>query len=148
VSKHGRRRAKRASATRPSTTPNEPGGVAAEQRAAKTEKLTAPTSDYTDMHGNVLTLRGSLTPATRREYAATLSGAGGPAVTREDAWHRAVEFLFERLAVSWALAGAPPIKRQRELLARLRAATAEERAWVREALREHCAEYFPDVKAP
>jgi hypothetical protein len=114
----------------------------------KPKKLTAPTSDYTDMHGNVLTLRGSLTPATRREYASTLTGAAGPAVTREDAWHRAVEFLFERLAVSWAIAGAPPVKRQRELLARLRAATAEERAWVREALREHCAEHFPDVKAP
>ncbi len=114
----------------------------------KSKKLTAPSSDYTDMHGNVLTLRGSLTPATRGEYAATLAGAAGPAVTREDAWHRAVEFLFERLAVSWAIAGAPPIKRQRELLARLRAATAQERAWVREVLREHCAEHFPDVRAP
>jgi hypothetical protein len=114
----------------------------------KPKKLTAPNSDYTDTEGNVLTLRGSLTPATRRDYAAMLAGSAGPAVTREDAWHRAVEFLFERLAVSWAIAGAPPIKRQRELLARLRASTAEERAWVREALREHCEEHFPDVKAP
>jgi hypothetical protein len=116
--------------------------------ARKPKKLTAPSSDYTDTHGSALTLRGSLTPATRRQYAAVLTGSAGPAVTREDAWHRAVEFLFERLAVSWTIAGAPPIKRQRELLERLRAATAEERAWVREALREHCAEHFPDVKAP
>jgi hypothetical protein len=114
----------------------------------KKPKLTAPSHDYTDTHGNVLTLRGSLTPATRGEYAEVLSGSAGPAVTREDAWHRAVEFLFERLAVSWAIAGAPPIKRQRELLQRFRVASSDERAWIRVVLREHCAEHFPDVQAP
>ncbi|MEA2225495.1 MAG: hypothetical protein QOE67_777, partial [Solirubrobacteraceae bacterium] len=36
----------------------------------------------------------------------------------------------------------------RELLARLRAASSQERAWVRETLREHCATHFPDVQAP
>jgi hypothetical protein len=41
-----------------------------------------------------------------------------------------------------------PIERQRELLARLRMASAEERAWVRSALREHCAEHFPELEAP
>ncbi|HEX4838371.1 MAG TPA: hypothetical protein VFV03_07610 [Solirubrobacteraceae bacterium] len=105
-------------------------------------------SDYTDAEGNVLKLRGSLTPAARREYAETLAGAGGrPAATREDAWQRALELLFERLAVRWTIAGAS-IERQRELLARLRVATKAERAWVREVLREHCAEHFPDVEAP
>jgi hypothetical protein len=108
------------------------------------EKLIAPTSDYTDAEGNVLTLRGSLTPATRREYAAVLSG--NP-LSREDAWHRAVEFLFERLAVRWEIAGVP-IERQRELLQRYRVATLEERTWIRGVLREHCAEHFPDVQAP
>ena len=58
-----------------------------------------------------------------------------------------LELLFERLAVRWVIAGAP-IERQRELLARFRVASAEERAWVRGALREHCAECFPDVQAP
>ncbi len=58
-----------------------------------------------------------------------------------------MEFLFERLAVRWEIAGAP-IKRQRELLARFRAAGPEERAWIRVVLREHCAEHFPDVQAP
>lgn len=112
------------------------------------EKLSAPSSDYTDAEGNVLTLRGSLTPGARREYAQTLSGEGGRAsTTREDAWQRAVELLFERLAVRWTIAGAP-IERQRELLARLRVAGSEERAWVRDVLREHCAEHFPDLKAP
>ncbi len=106
--------------------------------------LKAPASDYTDPAGNVLTLRGSLTPATRREYAETLTG--NP-LSREDAWHRALEFLFERLAVRWIVAGAP-IERQRELLLRFRAASREERDWVRSVIREHCAEHFPDVQAP
>jgi hypothetical protein len=112
------------------------------------EKLKAPSSDYTDAHGNVLTLRGSLTPGARREYAQALAGAGGPAAaTREDLWQRASELLFERLAVRWTIAGAP-LQRQRELLLRFRAASPEERAWVRGVLREHCAEHFPDVQAP
>jgi hypothetical protein len=123
------------------------------RRARRREKLTAPTSDYGDPQGNVLTLRGSLTPAARREYSETLAGAGAQAgearaaATQEDAWQRAVELLFERLAVRWVIAGAP-IDRQRELLMRLRAAAPAERAWVRETLREHCAEHFPDVSAP
>jgi hypothetical protein len=108
------------------------------------EKLKAPGSDYTDAEGNVLTLRGSLTPGARREYAQIL--AGNP-LSREDAWQRAVELLFERLAERWVIAGLP-IERQRELLARFRVASPAERAWVRQALREHCAEHFPDVSAP
>jgi hypothetical protein len=118
------------------------------RRQQRTEKLAAPDSDYTDADGSVLTLRGSLTPSARREYAQALAGAPGrPAGTQEDAWQRAAELLFERLAVRWVIAGAP-LERQRELLARFRVASAEERAWVRGALREHCAEWFPDVQAP
>jgi hypothetical protein len=107
-------------------------------------RLKAPSSDYADAAGNVLTLRGSLTPGARRQYAQAL--AGSP-LSREDAWQRAVELLFEQLAVRWTISGAP-IDRQRELLARFRAASPAERAWVREVLREHCAEHFPDVNAP
>jgi hypothetical protein len=118
------------------------------RRARNREKLRAPSSDYTDDDGNVLTLRGSLTPAARLEFAELLAGAGArAAATREDTWQRAVELLFERLAVRWTIAGAP-IERQRELLARFRAANAAERAWVRETIRAHCAERFPDVQAP
>jgi hypothetical protein len=116
--------------------------------AGTTGVETTPTSDYTDRDGNVLRLRGSLTPRARSEYAQTLASTGGrPSATQEDSWQRAVELLFERLAVSWEIAGAP-IERPRELLARFRAASATERAWVRDALREHCAEHFPDVQAP
>ncbi|HEV2975403.1 MAG TPA: hypothetical protein VGX69_10510 [Solirubrobacteraceae bacterium] len=114
------------------------------------DELRAPSSDYSDEDGNVLTLRGSLTPAARREYAELRAGHGGagrPAATQEDAWQRAVELLFERLTVRWMIAGAP-IERQRELLTRFRAASAAERAWVRETIRAHCAEHFPDVQAP
>jgi len=113
-------------------------------RARRQTRLKAPNSDYTDEHGNVLTLRGSLTPGARSEYVRTLQS--NP-LSQEDAWQRAVELLFERLAVRWSIAGAP-IDRQRELLARYRAADAEERSWIRDVLREHCAEHFPDVKAP
>ena len=118
------------------------------RRGRRHERLRAPASDYTDPQGNVLSLRGSLTAGARREYAEALSGTSGRASeSQEDSWQRALELLFERLAVRWVIAGAP-IDRQRELLARLRVASAEERAWVRQALREHCAEHFPDVNAP
>jgi hypothetical protein len=119
----------------------------AKRRRAR-ERPKAPPSEYTDAEGNVLELRGTFTPAARREYAETLAGGDGrPAANREDAWHRAQELLFERLAVRWSIAGAP-IDRQKELLGRLRVASTAERAWVREVLREHCAEHFPEVKAP
>ncbi len=120
----------------------------ARKRRERAPKPSAPTSDYSDSDGNVLTLRGSLTLGARLEYAETLAGTRGPAAaTQEDAWQRAAELLFERLAVRWSISGAP-IERQKELLARLRVASSEERAWVRDTLRAHCAEWFPDVKAP
>jgi len=108
-------------------------------KRSRREKLRAPTSVYDA--GGALELRGSMTPATRREYAEL------PSRTREDAWQRAVEFLFERLAVSWAPGGVEYAK-QKDLLARFRMASTEERAEVRRALREHVAEHFPDVEAP
>ena len=112
-------------------------------KRSRREKLRAPTSVYDA--GGALELRGSLTPATRRGYAEL--GWAGSASTREDAWQRAVEFLFERLAVSWAPGGVE-YTRQKELLARFRMASVEERAAVRTALREHLAEHFPDMEAP
>ncbi len=110
----------------------------------RAEKLTAPTSEYRSPGGDVLTLRGSMTPATRREYAATL---GGSPLSQEDAWQRAVEFLFERLAVRWVIAEVPT-EGQKALLMRFRVATQDERSFVRDALREHLGEYFPELQAP
>ena len=113
------------------------------RRSRQREKLAAPTSDYRSPDGDVLELRGSLTPGARREYAELVGGGS----TREDAWHRAVELLFERLAVRWVVSGVETT-RQKELLARFRVASPQERAWIRDVLREHVAEWFPDVQAP
>ncbi len=115
----------------------------AKQRKQRRERLAAPTSDYRDAEGNVLTLRGSLKPGARREYADILAGG----LNREDAWQRAAELLFERLAVSWTVSGVE-ITRQKELLGRYRMASTEERRFVRDALREHAAEHFPELQAP
>ena len=89
----------------------------------------------------MLELRGAMSPGTRRAYAEL------PARTCEDAWHRAVEFLFERLAARWSVAGVD-YERQAELLARFRMASADERAWIRDVVREHVADQFPELDAP
>ena len=115
----------------------------AKQRKQKAQKLTAPPSEYRDAEGNVLILRGSLKPGSRREYADILAGG----LEREDAWQRATELLFERLAVSWTISGLE-ITRQKELLGRYRMATADERRFVRDTLREHAAQHFPELQAP
>jgi hypothetical protein len=113
------------------------------RRRERTEQLKAPDSQYRDPEGNVLTLRGSLTPATRRQYADTLACG----LSREDAWQRATELLFERLAVSWTIAGLR-ITKQKELLGRYRMASADERQFVRDSLRAHAQEHFPELQAP
>ena len=118
-------------------------GKRSRRRGAET--LKAPESEYRSPDGDVLALRGSLTPAARQQYAAAMKGSP---LSQEDAWQRAAEFLFERLAVRWEIAGAEPITRQKDLLARYRFASQAERRWIRDALREHLAEWFPDVATP
>jgi hypothetical protein len=113
------------------------------RRHRQREKLAAPASDYHDAEGNVLTLRGSLTPASRREYSAVLLGG----LQRNDAEQRGLEFLFERLAVSWTIAGLRTT-RQKELLARYRMASGDERRFVRRAIREHLEAHFSELPAP
>jgi hypothetical protein len=110
---------------------------------AKQNALSAPVTEYRDGDGNVLALRGALTPATRRAYAETLGGG----LHREDARARAIEMLFERLAVSWTISEIET-SHQRELLARYRMATAAEREFVLASLRTHLAENFPELEAP
>ena len=119
-------------------------GKRARRRGAE-QALRAPESEYRSPDGDALTLRGAMTPATRREYATVM--AGSP-LSREDAWQRGVEFLFERLAVRWEIAGTEPITRQKELLGPLPLLRPDERRWIRDALREHLAEHFPDLEAP
>jgi hypothetical protein len=110
---------------------------------ASSPEIAIPTTTYPDADGNALELRGSLTPKARAEYAATLGGGRD----RDDAWQRATELLFERLAVSWTIAGVRS-DRQGELLGRYRMASAAERRFVRDSLRAHVSENFPDVEAP
>ncbi|MDP9434911.1 MAG: hypothetical protein M3P93_06845 [Actinomycetota bacterium] len=107
-------------------------------------RLDAPTSEYRDAEGGVLVLRAALTPATRAGYAEVLHDQRR---TTEDSWHRAVEFLFERLAVRWTVHDVPT-EGQRQLLARFRMAGQDERRFVRDALRAHVAEHFPELEAP
>jgi hypothetical protein len=102
----------------------------------------AAATDYRDAEGNVLTLRDELTRGTLRELERLESRPGASA---EDLWQRRGELLFERLAVSWEIAGLP-LDSQKELLGRYRMASADERRWVRETLTEHLRTRHPDVK--
>jgi len=103
----------------------------------------APTQAYRDGEGNELELRGALTLSARAQYAEVLSGGHH----QDDAWQRGIEWLFERLAVSWTIHGLQLVK-QKELLGRYRMASGEERQFVRDSIRAHLAEHFPDVQAP
>ena len=121
----------------------------ARRRQRKADLPRAPESTYEGPDEARLVLRGAMTPKTREQYRRVRSGedlAAGAA--REDAWHRAVEYLFERLVVSWSVAGAEPLTDQKELLGRLRFASQAERDWIRGVLREHLAEHFPELQAP
>ena len=113
------------------------------RRNRQRTKLAIPVTEYPSGEGSVLRLRGALTPGARRDYSDTLAGG----LDREDARQRAIELLFERLAVSWEIAGVDTT-RARELLHRYRMATQDERAFVREALRAHVQENFPELQAP
>jgi hypothetical protein len=93
----------------------------------------ASTTDYADPEGNVLTLRDSLSAGTLRKLT---EASGGAASTRDDVWQRQGELMFERLTVSWTIAGLP-LTGQKELLGRYRMADSETRRWVRETLERH-----------
>jgi hypothetical protein len=121
----------------------------ARRRQRKADLPKAPDATYRGPDETVLVLRGSMTPKTREAYRRVASGESlAPGAAREDAWQRAVEFLFERLAVAWSTAGAEPLTAQKALLARLRFASTDERRWIRDQLRAHLAEHFPELPAP
>jgi hypothetical protein len=111
------------------------------RKRGQRESAPASATDYRDAEGNVLRLRDTLSEGTLRELDRLDSK---PAASADDRWQRRVELLFERLAVSWEIAGLP-LESQRELLGRYRMASADERRWVRETLAEHLRERHPDV---
>jgi hypothetical protein len=120
-------------------------GRRARRRAREEKRETrapASTSDYSDAEGNVLTLRDELTAGTQRQLEQL---EAKPAASAEDRWQRRIEFLFERLAVRWELAGLP-LEGQRELLGRYRMASSEERRWVRETIGEHLSARHPEIE--
>ena len=113
----------------------------AKRKKQRRPRQKAPTVDYTDPEGNVLTLRQTLS-------AATIAKLGEPpasdAASLEDAWRRRSEALFERLAVRWEIAGLP-LTDQRMLLGRYRMADAETQRWVRQTLTEHVERHLPEL---
>jgi hypothetical protein len=113
----------------------------AKRRHEKRRPDKAATSEYRDDDGNVLTLRQSLSPGTVRSIAKASAKAGASA---EDAWQRRTEMLFERLAVSWEIAGLP-LDDQAMLLGRYRMASAEEKQWVRRTIATHIEEFIPEL---
>ena len=104
-------------------------------------EATASVTAYTDAEGNALNLRDALSDGT---FRALEKLEAKPAASAEDRWQRRVEFLFERLATSWDIAGLP-LTGQGELLGRFRMASADERRWVRETLAEHLRTRYPEI---
>lgn len=97
------------------------------------------TVDYTDPDGNVLTLRQSLSGPTIAKLA---EPAGAPGASADDAWRRRTELLFERLAVSWEIAGLP-LEDQKLLLGRYRIADEATQRWVRQTIAHHLERHIP-----
>lgn len=100
-----------------------------------------PGVDYTDDSGNVLTLRKHLSNGTLKQLAELHAR---PAASQEDRWQRRVEFLFERFALSWTIAGLP-LTGQKELLGRYRMADDPTRRWVRHTVEEHLRTAHPEA---
>ncbi|HWI23044.1 MAG TPA: hypothetical protein VNT22_10575 [Baekduia sp.] len=108
----------------------------------------APGAPYISEEHGTLILRGALSPKSRREYAKVRDpSTARAAATTEDVWARASEFLFERLAVSWTVQDVL-WEGPADLLARYRVATPDERRWLRDQIRLHLAEHFPEMQAP
>lgn len=113
----------------------------AKRNKRRPERQPAPSVDYADAEGNVLTLRQSLSPATIAKIG---EAPASSAASIEDAWRRRTEMLFERLAVRWEIAGLP-LTDQKTLLGRYRMADAETQRWVRKTIDAHVERYMPEL---
>lgn len=111
------------------------------ERAGGQAPAPLATTDYADAGGNVLTLRNDLSAGT---VAKLRSLDATPASSAEDRWQRRVEFLFERLAVRWEIAGLP-LEGQKELLGRYRMSGADDRRFVSETIDRHLREHHPEL---
>jgi hypothetical protein len=113
----------------------------AKRKKQRRSRQKAPTFDYVDPEGNMLTLRQSLSASTIAKIG---EPPAGDAASLEDAWRRRSEALFERLAVRWEIAGLP-LTEQKMLLGRYRMADAETQRWVRQTLTEHVERHIPEL---
>lgn len=113
----------------------------AKRKKQRRAREKAPTVEYVDPEGNVLALRQTLSAGT---IAKVGEAPAGEAASQEDAWHRRSEALFERLAVSWEIAGLP-LDDQKMLLGRYRMADAETQRWVRQTIAEHLERHIPEL---
>ena len=111
------------------------------RKGKRRPKTPVETESYADADGNVLVLRKQLSEATIAKIG---EPPGSDAANLEDAWQRREESMFERLVVSWEIAGLP-ISDQKTLLGRYRMATPQERRWVRETIREHVEAWIPGL---
>jgi hypothetical protein len=100
--------------------------------------------DYADEAGNVLRLRERLSAGTLKQLAELHAR---PAASQEDRWQRRMEFLFERFALSWTIAGLP-LTAQKELLGRYRMADDATRRWVRQTVEDQLRAAHPDAADP
>ena len=113
--------------------------MAKKKRKPRRPEAKAEVSAYTDDEGNVLVLRQSLSAGSIRKVTEESEAVTGSV---DDIWQRRTEILFERLAVSWEIAGLP-LDDQKMLLGRYRMAGPETRRWVRETIAGHVARYIP-----
>jgi hypothetical protein len=111
------------------------------KRKQRKPRSKAPTVDYTDPEGSILTLRQSLSSGTIAKLA---EGPATAATSQDDAWHRRQEQLFERLVVRWEIAGLP-LTDQKMLLGRYRMADGPTQQWVRKTIAGHIDRHIPDL---
>lgn len=111
------------------------------KRKKRMPRRKAPTVEYVDDEGNKLVLRETLSRGTIAKLEA---GPATAAATQDDAWRRRSELLFERLAVSWEIAGLP-LTDQKMLLGRYRMADPDTQRWVRTTIDEHLQRYMPEL---
>jgi hypothetical protein len=115
--------------------------MAKRRKPQKKGREKATSVSYADPEGNVLALRETLSAGTIAKIG---EAPASHAASLEDAWARREETLFERLAVSWEIAGLP-LDDQKMLLGRYRMADPETRAWVRRTIAEHLERHLPEL---
>src|SRR5262249_18361728 len=111
------------------------------KRRKRREGEPVETVDYTDPEGSVLTLRQALSNKTIEKMG---EPPRADAASAEDRWARRNELLFERLVVSWEIAGLP-LDDQPMLLGRYRMADSATQRWVRETINTHLERHIPEL---